>query len=848
MIPIDQQLLQAVIKQESGGNPNAVSPVGAAGIMQIMPATAKDPGYGVTPLQNWDGKDPRTAPVEEQIRFGNDYLNAMKKLHGGNTQLALASYNAGPGAVQQYGGIPPYKETQDYVQKVSAMASNTQAPQLDIQWDEQPDIQMDTGGLDIQRDEQAPPTLGQKLQSNIQNRQDQMQKSADAYVRGEQSMPETMAQQSLSFASTVLDTLYTTAGHYMPQIAKDAGKKVFDTASFLAANTIGELPVGDGSGRKVREAVPQELNSLATDDTRFARNVRAVLQAANLYPTYKTLDLLSSGTTKVADKVIDLPGLKSYLTDTRTTQGLKASRVVDKAAQKTAAIDMNKLARESFDEAAYLNEKFTPEQVANEIDKLLVKNKPKPMANGILTVEDKELIKHLNEFKGHTGKQLTLDDIDKIDKSLRQKINKFVDTRTGELDDNGRKLYLLQKDIRNIVDKADTQGNNALRNGKNFYRAQKMMEDLDAVAERASMTTNPGKALQTGFRNLYNDKDRISGWPDEVKEMLKKAATPNGMDEALDFFGSRLPAIIGLGTGNLPGAATAHVAGIAARGAKEGVIAARGARVQQAIVNDTMKKIRPVDIPAPTVAEQLLLPSPGNMTRAPMTDTAIKQVQKQMNKPFKPGPDTSGTPIKTPVSQMTNLRAKLGKGKGADFEGTIQYFEQGSQSQNQFVKEMVRKFGLTQTQAKQLAKEIKTYGVTEKLSMPKSLKKTTPRTLKEEDFKNLPNIIFRGGEINDDINFFSHDFKYAKSYSKEGGKFSAYQYDPKDILEPKKWWKMFSMDQIDELEDLGPDLVTDPPEWFLKKVRSSGYSGYSDGNNLRIEKMNKLKEIKGAKK
>lgn len=133
MIPIDQQLLNAVIHQESRGNANAVSPRGAAGIMQIMPATARDPGYGVRPLQGWDGVDPRTASVEEQIRFGTDYLNAMKRVHG-SEELALAAYNAGPGAVQQYGGIPPYRETQNYVSNIMNNAGGNQQYAMNDDW------------------------------------------------------------------------------------------------------------------------------------------------------------------------------------------------------------------------------------------------------------------------------------------------------------------------------------------------------------------------------------------------------------------------------------------------------------------------------------------------------------------------------------------------------------------------------------------------------------------------------------------------------------------------------------------------------------------------------------------
>lgn len=129
---IDQEIINRVIQQESGGNPNAVSPAGAQGIMQIMPDTARDPGYGVKPLQGWDGVNPMTAPVEEQVRFGTDYLNAMAQQHGGDTRLALAAYNAGPGAVAAAGNqVPNFKETQDYVNKIAPNTGATQVAQND---------------------------------------------------------------------------------------------------------------------------------------------------------------------------------------------------------------------------------------------------------------------------------------------------------------------------------------------------------------------------------------------------------------------------------------------------------------------------------------------------------------------------------------------------------------------------------------------------------------------------------------------------------------------------------------------------------------------------------------------
>lgn len=140
-------LLKAVAKAESDFNPNVVSSAGAVGIMQLMPATAKELG-----VQN-------IYDVKENIMGGAKELSGLLKRYDGDLTLTLAGYNAGIGNVQKYGGVPPFQETQNYIKKITSYLGEeieipTSRDQVNVEYAEQESQVLEGNPLTVEEQNQ----------------------------------------------------------------------------------------------------------------------------------------------------------------------------------------------------------------------------------------------------------------------------------------------------------------------------------------------------------------------------------------------------------------------------------------------------------------------------------------------------------------------------------------------------------------------------------------------------------------------------------------------------------------------------------------------------------------------
>lgn len=249
---------------------------------------------------------------------------------------------------------------------------------------------------------------------------------------------------------------------------------------------------------------------------------------------------------------------------------------------------------------------------------------------GKLVLGETPATKMIDRIQGLRGKPLTLDEAQEIDQGLGDAISGHVDTRTGKLTADGKKLQDIQTALRDTIENAQLPaggGFDALKDARGLWSQSARLRDIENIISRAEQMDNPATGIKTGFRNLYNNASRMRGFTDEEKALIKNAAESGYVTDLLRMFGSRLIPIGELVSGGgLTGTAAAEAASLASRSAAGKMQVGRAEKVAEAIANRNQPAApppAPINPTVPTVAA---------------TGSALSEAQARLKKQPQPAP------------------------------------------------------------------------------------------------------------------------------------------------------------------------------------------------------------------
>lgn len=341
--PASQDLINAVIRIESGGDPNAVSPKGARGLMQLMPETAKNPGFGITPARD-------DSPAEN-LRVGTEYLNAMLQKYNGNLDYALAAYNWGPGNTDRWiaQGADPAKlpaETRNYIPKVKAAmgqaptavaaAQPTQPAQAPVQL-----AQAQTGtATDVTAGTTGPSNYylanPQAIPGDMQRfmrQRDEVARMAGMYQRAGMGAEYNLARQQLQELDENMYYLQGMQGLQEFSLMNDP-RRLSAVWSYFAGAPIGVQPRSDGkfdliiNGQRAREGMTaNEISQQArlSFDQPFRQQYATAGAAQNMEAFKAGLEVQKENAKQLAQMIREVTVERLKGTNQQTLEWYKAN-------------------------------------------------------------------------------------------------------------------------------------------------------------------------------------------------------------------------------------------------------------------------------------------------------------------------------------------------------------------------------------------------------------------------------------------------------------------------------------------------------------------------------------------
>lgn len=231
------------------------------------------------------------------------------------------------------------------------------------------------------------------------------------------------------------------------------------------------------------------------------------------------------------------------------------------------------------------------EDVANNFISQLNSAKPAKIAGKILTSEDKTLIRALDEFKDLKDTKLSLSDFQRLDESLGAKAENFVDPLTGKLTKPGVKIARVQQGLRDLVENAPEssvvggkEGFVALKQATSEWAKQARLRDIERIVSRAENMQQPATAIKSAFNSLLHNPEKLRGYTDAEKALIKDAARTGIVSDILRTGGSRLiPIVAGSAGGGLLGGSVGYAGSALSRGLANKIQFDKANKVAEAI-------------------------------------------------------------------------------------------------------------------------------------------------------------------------------------------------------------------------------------------------------------------------
>ena len=621
---LPQGMLNAVMQTESAGNPQAVSPVGAQGLFQFMPDTARE--LGVDPFNPEQAADGAARYLKQNYDQFGDW------------NLALAAYNAGPGNVRKYGGVPPFQETQQYIEKVnSGMTPTTQENWRNraksIQNAPSPDWRGRATALTQLNPGQLENKAEQSLVVDTPDKINNLEGMLRSYTQGNTFGFGDEVVAGLSAPVASLFTGNSISDSYNEILSDERGRSEQFRKEEPLLSTVSEIggAVGTGITGASTKAGAAIANSLRTGNTatRVGKSMLTGASSGGLYG-YGAGEgeqrLKSAGQGAILGGVTGgaVPAIGAAASKLNTKTLIPASEDIRKAASNLFS---------QADEAGGV----LKSDVADEFYDNVLMIRPQTLEGQVFKGKS-AVADILDTIPSLKGKPMTLKAAQEIDEALGDLAYGTMD-KFGKVTSEGKKFLDMQTSLRETIENADEsmiaggkEGFNKLKKARNLWSTSLRLRDVEKIIENAQYYEQPTTAIKTGFRTLLRNSNRTKGFSKDEMKALKKAAETGIVTDFLRLAGSGLgPIIAGAGgaaaTGGIAGSLAAVPAYAIQQGSKK-LAASRQVGRASDLSKVLAKRSGMVKTEQRLPIDRLLsLPSPTGREVINQTPTAYTKVQ-----------------------------------------------------------------------------------------------------------------------------------------------------------------------------------------------------------------------------